>query len=214
VKLDEAAQRLWLTPALMLAIFLAAVATGSVTGKLSEDWMQRLGARPADLWTWHWERLVTSLFFTWGGWTLAAVLAMAAVMVGPAEWELGWRRALAAFVSTAVGALLLSAAAGGWVMAALGRSAEVFYQTPDVGPSAGCYGCLAMVLAARPGRWRRALAVIVAGIIAGVFVGRGLSAAVEPRVTGSDFEHVLAYGLGWLVGLRLRRKGRSQPVSL
>lgn len=202
----QVARRLWLTLALMLAIFLAAVATGSVTANLSEPWMQRLGVRPADLWTWHGLRLIPSLFLTWGGWTLAAVLTMVGVMVGPAEWELGWRRAMMGFVGTAAGALVLSAATGGWVMAALGRSAEVFRNTSDVGPSAGCYGCLAMFLAAGGAWWRRVLLVGVAVVLVGVFLGRGLSAAARAREVSSDFEHVLAFGLGSLAGLGIGRR--------
>ena len=204
--------RLWLTLGLMAGILICGFATDSVTANLSERWMQRFGTRPMDFWSGNWSRLVTSLFLTWGGWTLAAVLAMVAVMVGWSEWEIGRRRTFITFFFADVGALALSALAGNWLMQAFGRSPDIFQRTADVGPSAGCYGCLAVVLATGPGRWRRVLTLLVAAILLGVLLGRGLSPAVETRVTASDFEHVLAYGLGLCLSLWLRRRRTTSQL--
>ncbi len=59
--------------------------------------------------------------------------------------------------------------------------------------------------------WPIGMAVAIA--LVGVFLGRGFSPNVGASVVGSDFGHVLALGIGALVGWWLRCHGAAPAFS-
>jgi hypothetical protein len=130
--------------------------------------------------------LLRSAFWSGSSYALPTI-ALLAVVLAPAEFWLGTRRAILVFAIGHIGATLLTAA-GLQLALHFGRAPQGIERTIDVGASYGTM-CVAGVLAYRlPGPWRYAWAVALLG---GVGVKAGLSGGF------ADYGHVAAVLLGY-----------------
>jgi hypothetical protein len=147
----------------LAALTVGALATGSAASPLAPGLLARLGFAPADLWSPDFFRIVTSLVFTWGGLSFYGVLLLTAVCVGFAEWRLRSRGAAETFlvshVASSIIESLLVALPALWIGAPW---AEGFAHARDVGPSAGCFGCIAGVAATLSRRPAILIAILLA----------------------------------------------------
>jgi len=141
--------------------------------------------------------LVRSAF--WSGTSYALpTIALLAVVLAPAEFWLGTRRAITVFAVGHIGATLLTAA-GIAVAVHFGRAPRGIERTIDVGVSYGAY-CIAGVLTYRvPAPWRYAWAAGLLGAFA-------LTSAIGGEF--SDYGHLVSV----LLGLACYPLTRSAPV--
>lgn len=145
--------------------------------------------------------LLRSAFWSGSSYALPTI-ALLAVVLAPAEFWLGTRRAILVFAIGHIGATLLTAA-GLQLALHFGRAPHGIERTIDVGVSYGTV-CVAGVLAYRlPGPWRYAWA---AGLLA-VF---GVKAALGGDF--SDYGHMAALLLGFAcypltLDARVRERG-------
>lgn len=142
-------------------------------------------------------RLITSLFFTAGGWMFYVSLAMFAITVGWTEWCYGTRRALTVFWGVHLTTLLIVAIAISLPLSALGSMhGNVLYGIRDVGPSAGYYGCLGYSLGGNA-RHRRLWITLVSVLL---LVRLCWSGSQLPE-SGSHYTADLAHALAWAIGV-------------
>ncbi|MDD5307822.1 MAG: hypothetical protein PHU25_10920 [Deltaproteobacteria bacterium] len=157
------ARRFPTTLTLLAALTLGALATGSAVSPLAPELLSRLGFSPSDLWSRDFPRIVTSIAFTWGGLSFYGVLLLTAVCVGLAEWRLRSRGAAETFLVSHLAASLVESLLVALPFLWLGAPwAESFARAADVGPSAGCFGCVGGAVAALPRRAAIPVAIMLA----------------------------------------------------
>jgi len=192
-----------------------ALATGTVFARLSDEGLSRLGCAPADAWSWRAGCQLTSLPFTWGGPSFLGLLPLVAFSLGTCERAFGTRRTTAIFLATHLvagwvetGALLgLSGVLGGETTASL-------LTAPDVGPSAGCFGCLGAVIARLAPRQRLGAATALALFLLAISAWRPDPGFAPTTLWLSDLAHPIAAGAGYAAGRWLRSESRSgEPRS-
>jgi hypothetical protein len=146
-----------------LALLLAAWATNSLTAQLSDHALLSLGFAPCDLWQGHAVRILTSVVFTWGGLSFYGVLLLMGLSGWFAEQRLGTLRASLLFLAAHLGTTVIQYAGIALPLHLLGLPwAEGLLTAPDVGPSAGCFGCLGGLVATLPPRRGQILAGAIA----------------------------------------------------
>ena len=184
---------------------LVGLLTNTHLERITPDWLDRLGFSPQDLWLGQVERLFTSALVTHGKYVFLEALGMTAICTGLAEWLAGTRRTIITFWGGHLVTLLVQTGLVGILFNRPdGQSIDPVLVTRDVGPSAGYFGCLGLVSARLPGRWRwlsglAGLAVLVTAVF--------LPAQPEesPGVKFlADTAHLIAFPLGWLFGRRRR----------
>jgi hypothetical protein len=189
----------------LAALTVGALATGSAVSPLSPELLSRLGFAPADLWSPDFFRIVTSLAFTWGGLSFYGVLLLTAVCIGFAEWRLRSRGATEAFLVSHVAASIVESLAVALPLLWIGAPwAEGFAHARDVGPSAGCFGCVAGALVTLPKRAAIPVAILLALASAAIaFYDPVVHVPFMTRL-GSSLAHPIAAlcGYAWA---RLRR---------
>ncbi|MBX3050463.1 MAG: hypothetical protein KF753_03245 [Caldilineaceae bacterium] len=191
---------------LLLILATVAVLTNSHASDLSARWQGRLGVSARDIWRARWPRIFTAALVTKGGWVFGEALVMSALAVGVAEWMTSARRAAATFWGVHLLTFLAEAILIIWPLHRLGRkTSTALAATRDVGPSAGYFGALGLIVARLARPWR-ALAgtAIFAILVAAFFVpvrpdGSGQTQA-EPKLF-ADLAHLIAFPLGWLTSV-------------
>jgi hypothetical protein len=190
-------------------MFVCAYATGAIGSRLSVDALAHLGCAPADYVSSRAWCAVTSLPFTWGGLSFVGLLPFVALSVGATERTLGTASATGIFLGTHVfagvaEALLLLALAP-----ALGaEGAGSLLSAPDVGPSAGCFGCLGALIARRPPRQQALAAGVLMLFAVAVTWWRPDPGFPSPTLWLSDLAHPVAAlaGYGYV---RARQRARA-----
>ena len=206
-------RRLRLTLLLSGALIFGGIVSHSIMAGLSEVWCLRWGHSPAILLDGGWLRLITSLVLTAGGEKFFASLAMLAACVGVAEYRCGTMRSFLTFFGTHIVTLLLQLLLI-QAAASLGTHVgQLLMHTCDVGPSAGYYGCLGLVVAKASPTMR----VYVLGGVLAVLVGGGYwSYALLPesaQTLSADLAHAIAFPIGYTSAFWIPASGALDASS-
>ncbi|MDB4664654.1 rhomboid family intramembrane serine protease [bacterium] len=164
---------------------------------LDETWRDWIGFAPTNLLDFQWQRLLTSLLLTAGGWRFAASLVMLAACVGltercygtPATIKLFLTSHLLVLITISVTVLVLATNVSSPSILALAKGR-------DIGPSAGYYGCLGAILMSSQSLGKRLCILCVLSIL---LVRLTISTAGLPEdasVVSADIAHLLALPLG------------------
>lgn len=189
-------KKYFFTILLSVLLLSAAILTGSMTNHLTLTWQDRLGFAPHDLITFHWFRILTSACVTSGGIGFWLPFGAMLILVSSAERLTGTSRAALAFWLSHLGATF-----GGslltWLSVHLFTSHLLndIYTGRDVGPSAGYFGCLGLIVAQFPHRWKYAVGfAIIAGLIGGMVYSAYHGAFID---VSAGLAHLIAFPLGW-----------------
>jgi hypothetical protein len=186
--------------ALLLAMIGVALLSGTHLGPLEARWLARLGVATSDLRTLELERIATSALATYGGAAFWRALLAVALFVGAAEWRFGTRRTAALFSASHVLTLLALAPLVGLALPAWHPGlAERLDSTRDVGPSAGYFGCLALLCSGLPARSKRLAGVAIEIALCAVFGYSLARAGANPTDMSAALSHVIAFPLGWVL---------------
>jgi hypothetical protein len=196
--------RFWPPGGIFFTLFITglllagAIVSLSVFKPLTSTWQDRLGFAPRDLFTPRWERMFTSALVTSGGKGFWPAFGAMISLVLTAEWLSGSRRTALAFWIPHLGASI-----GGSLLTWL---AVQFYQSPllneiytarDVGPSAGYFGCMGLIVSQLPRPWKHLVGLaIMAGLIGGMVISAQNGAAID---VAAGMAHLLAFPLGWSI---------------
>jgi hypothetical protein len=190
------------TFAMLLALALAAVGTGSHDPPLTGEWLDRLGFAPRDLPSLQWVKLITSVFVTHGGGTFWRAMVMVALFVGGAERAVHTRFAASAFWGVHVVVLI----AIGWILRPPGMDPPSFAAAllplpRDVGPSVGAFACLGLALATLPATGARRFAVVgaVVAMVAALFLPPLADVSREVDLL-ADVGHLAGFLVGGVLG--------------
>lgn len=175
------------------------VVSGSLTTDLTPIWQDRLGFAPSDLFTFHWHGILTSALVTSGGLTFWLAFALMIVLLLVSEKISGTYRTGLAFwlshlVATIGGALLV------WVTVQVSSSSLLneIYTARDVGPSAGYFGCMGLIVAHFPRPWKYLVGfAIIAALVGGMIVSALNGATID---VASGLAHLIAFPIGWEIG--------------
>jgi len=203
------------TATLLGVLIVAALITETASGRLTSEWLERIGFAPRDLWELELGRLFTSALVTHGPRVLAGALLMTGTSVGLAERRAGARWATGVFwgvhLATVVGMAVVLTPLHATLQS---RVTEGLVVVRDVGPSAGYFGALGFGLRTWPGRKSRLGASLVVlwlvlNLLGLVHLGDPL-----PQKASADLAHLVAFPLGWLVGRRrLAATDRAEGIS-
>jgi hypothetical protein len=196
--------RFWPPGGIIFTLFIAglllaaALVSGSLIKPLTSGWQDQLGFAPRDLFTPRWDRMFTSALVTSGGKGFWPAFGAMISLVLTAEWLSGSRRAALAFwiphLGASIGGSLLT-----WLAVQLSRSAMLreIYTLRDVGPSAGYFGCMGLIVAHLPRPWKHLVGlVIMAGLIGGMIY----SAHYGPTIDiSAGLAHLIAFPIGWSI---------------
>lgn len=190
------------TITLVAALFVVALATGTVADDLSRGLLGRFGFAPRDFWAVDLWRMFSSAVITHGREVFASAVLMVTVTVGGVEHRAGSRWALATFWGVHVWTLL--------IMSLTLRPTELVMPSSlvermatirDVGPSAGYLGCLGLLFATLP--HRRLRGVLVVGVLCWLgadLVGWVPMGSTPAQDVSADLAHLIAFPTGWLAG--------------
>ncbi|MCA9319497.1 MAG: rhomboid family intramembrane serine protease [Planctomycetes bacterium] len=142
--------------------------------------------------------------------TTLALLVVLAVTVGLTEARFGSLRALLAFLGIHLATLIVLGMTVEILPGQPGSEGgmEAFAQLPDVGPSAGYFGCLGIIVATLtwPGRWWLAAAALGWLVVAVAIPPIGRVRPGPDHV--ADLAHLLAFGFGLALGAAINRRRR------
>jgi hypothetical protein len=200
----KASARFWPPGGIIYTLFIsgllltAAIVSGSLTHSLSPTWQDRLGFAPQDLIIPHWDRMFTSALVTSGGKGFWPAFGAMVSLVLIAEWLSGTLRAALAFwishLGASIGGSLLT-----WLAVQLTRSAllDEIYTLRDVGPSAGYFGCMGLIVAQLPRPWKHWVGL---AIMVSLIAGMVYSAHYGPTIdVSAGLAHLVAFPLGWSI---------------
>ena len=217
---------------LLLAMMLVAASiTGAYAEGLSRPALELVGFPPRTFAAGELYRIVTSAFATHGPRVLSGGLLMVGLSVGLAEWTVGSLGALLGFWLIHTLSLLVVYSGGAALEAIVPvMDAATATRIPDVGPSAGYFGCLGLALgvlsrsARIGGRFRAELpirpeqgATWVACVVLGWLVldltgiaSPGPALATE---VGADWAHLVAFSMGVGAGRWMGRRATRTRAS-
>ncbi|MCP4189139.1 MAG: hypothetical protein GY768_00775 [Planctomycetaceae bacterium] len=203
-------RRLLLTIALLVIMCLAGIISGSYSEALSNAWYEKWGSSPAELQQGHWLELFSSMAFTTGGSSFYFSVIMLAICVGTAELQFGFTRTLTTFFGVHVVTLVVIAT-GITIAARLQISlGETLYYVMDVGPSAGYYGCLGLVIGSRKPTVRRLALIVIMGVLTARLAWSAFYLPENGRMLSADVAHAIAFPLG-LFSARLTARSPHDP---
>lgn len=209
-----------LTITLLVLMLACNVAANTVTELLRPAWQNLFGFSPADLWTGDWYPLFSSLLLTTGRFSFYASFVMLAVCVGFTERRYGTLRTLLTFLGVHVVTLLMLSVLVAWPLVQLEfERGHLLFNTNDVGPSAGYYGCLGLLVMASGWRGRK---TVFLGILLLLLVRASWTWIEIPDQTErltADVAHLIAFPLGalsfWLFpGKRKLGQQNAFPVRV
>ena len=196
---------LLLTIVLLVIMCFAGIMSGSSSKALGAIWYQEWGSSPAELQQGHWLELFGSMAFTTGGLSFYFSVIMLAICVGTAEIQFGFTRTLTTFFGVHVVTLVVIAT-GITIATQLQISwGETLYNVMDVGPSAGYYGCLGLVIGSRKPTVRRLALIVIMGVLAARLAWSAFYLPENGRMLSADVAHAIAFPLG-LYSARLTAK--------
>jgi hypothetical protein len=207
--------RIPFTLVMLLLLTLVALMTSTHLGQLPTHLLNRLGFAPRDLLQGNLERMFTSALVTSGGVVFWEAFGMIAFCVGAAEWLAGWKLAALTFWGGHLLALILLT-----FIVTLSRhqlrqfGLEAVIWARDVGPSAGYFACLGLAssLLKRPWNFISGTGVLAILTIALLMpASSGQSAQIK---FSADLAHLLAFPIGWLIGLVASKKPSSRMIRM
>ena len=208
------AARLPWTVSVVAMLILGAISTRTYIEPLGEEWYESWGSSPADLMNGDLQRLFSSPVLTPGQGRFYISLFMAAICVGAAEWLEGTFRAIVTFLGVHTATLSLMALTTSMAMKSSWiwlPSAEILYHAVDVGPSAGYYGCLGLVLMRSSPKPLRFVAPVVMVILLSRLVWSGMTLPEQGRTYSADLAHAVAFPLGCIISVFAPRQIRPSP---
>ncbi len=193
-------QRLPFTIGVFAAIVLAGILSQSYLDPTSPEVRRAFGSSLQTIRDGEVVRLLTSIFFTSGGWHFWFSIMMLALCVGFAEWNFRTRRTMIVFFAVHILALI-TICVGLMAMCHSGQFAfaKLLVDARDVGPSAGYYGCLGFAAVMLDRRWRYCF---VTGMLILMLARIGVSALgihEQPHLVIGDVAHLIAFPLGMLM---------------
>jgi len=195
--------------ALLLAMIGVALLSGTHLGPLEPRWLARLGFATRDLRTLEIERIATSALATYGGAAFWRALLAVALFVGVAEWRFGTRRTAALFSASHVLTLLALAPLVGLALPAWHPGlAELLDSTRDVGPSAGYFGCLALLCSGLPAQSKRLAGLAIEILLCAALAYAWTRTHIDPADLSAALAHSIAFPIGWA----LARVGASRSA--
>ena len=198
-------------------LLLSAIASNSYWQPLAAPWREWVGFAPSDLPALQWQRLLTSLALTGGGWKFLTSLAMLIVCLGFCEHIYGTPAACRLFFLCHL-TILTIISISVILLAEIHPSSSVdaLMNGRDVGPSAGYYGCLGAILIQASRSIKQAsftILIVILLVRLSVSVGHLPS---NPATVSADFAHLVAllFGatLAWLGHLKPRSTS-TQPTD-
>jgi hypothetical protein len=213
-RLVEFLSRLPFTLSLLAAMIVVSVLTGTNLSQISAHWVNSLGFAPHDLLYLRWERLITSALITNGGIVFWEAFGMIALAVGLSELRFGWQPAALIFwgihLITLFGTSLLIIIF--WrvnsdpltIALASGR---------DVGPSAGYFACLGLVINSLSRPWNRlggglVWVILLIEILLPPAHGQDVALALT-----ASLAHALAFPLGYFSGVIFGFKAQEPIIT-
>lgn len=196
---------------LMLAVLIAAGIYGqSHIGSLNVGIHRQLSHSPRLMLEGHLHRPLTSLFFTAGGWSFYRSLLMFAASVGWAEHVHGTRRTVLTFFGIHLATLLIMAFAIALPLSMLATlRGELLFNARDVGPSAGYYGCLGLMIAGLCCWKRNAAASLITLVLLVRLTSSTMHLTEAGRMMSADLAHLIAFPLGLLCHRISRKESAS-----
>ncbi len=189
-------KRFIFTLIISVLLLAAAIITESLLNHLTPVWQERLGFAPHDLIPFHWFRILTSACVTSGGIGFWLPFGAMLILVASAEKLTGTSRSALAFwlshLGATVGGSLLT-----WLAVHLYSSSLLndIYTGRDVGPSAGYFGCLGLIVAHFPHRWNYIIGLaIIVGLLGGMVFSASHGAFID---VSAGLAHLIAFPLGW-----------------
>ncbi|BBO32292.1 rhomboid family intramembrane serine protease [Lacipirellula parvula] len=187
---------------LVTAVALLTVAWYSNTHRLalSDDLLHRFGYAPRHLPDFfQWPRFLTSIFFTKGASAFWASLLMLTAIVGTTERYIGSLRTAAVFFGVHVATLFSEYLLVIAPLRSIGHPiGDSLHAAHDIGPSAGYYGCLGVLLA-RPMRYRT-LAISIVLLVTALRIAWSLHSSSDlAESLPADLAHLIAFMLGAIV---------------
>ena len=209
------AHRWSFTLLLVASLLIMALLTRSHVAALSQVWLQRLGFAPVDLWLARWDGLLTSALVTAGGLMFWQALLFVALTVGAAEWLAGTLAAFLVFWGVHLATLLLESLAIALPLHLMHLSLGTgLFVARDVGPSAGAFGALGLVIGLLPRPWRWiGGGAILAALLAVVLTASGTVDELTLQLT-AELAHLIAFPLGWLIAARVDRHRKQPPKEV
>lgn len=200
--------------ALLLAMIGVAWLSGAHLQPLEPSWLARLGFASSDLLSLEFERIAISAVATHGGAVFWRALLAVALFVGAAEWRFGTRRTALLFSASHVLTLLVLAP-----LVALGLAAwqpmlaRLLHTTRDVGPSAGYFGCLALLCFGLPARSKRWAGIAIETLLCATLAGSWARTQVDPVDLSAALAHAVAFPIGWaLATVAASRSAAPEPT--
>ena len=206
--------RLVFTITMIVALVMASVYVRGYLGASERAILRAVGFSAERLMQGNMFPLLSSVFFTSGGWPFYGALAMLAGSVGWAEYQFGTRVAALTFFGIHIVTLLLLAFAISLPMAWLdSHRGELLFMVRDVGPSAGYYGCLGLAVTSLSPRKRFWLVVSLGGYLLIRVVWSTMHIPAHGRMMSADVAHFMAFALGLLSScwLQSRKHLHSSP---
>ncbi len=199
------------TLSMALLLVVAGIYGRTLVGPLDSLIQHHSGHSAHLLWRGDFHRLLTSLFFTAGGWRFYSSLAMLIVAVGCCERQVGTVTVAMGFFGIHLATLLLMSTGIALITSIVEthRGAVLWY-VKDVGPSAGYYGCLGLALASLVSNVRFVLVLVVFLILAVRLSWTSYYLPEEGQMMSADLSHMIAFPLGLLLS---RFVGGSQQGS-
>lgn len=164
------------------------------------------GVAPSHLLDGAFWNVLLSVFHTNDPFHLGSAFVMTILCVGWYEQQAGWRRSLLAFSVGHVGACIVTTIVIGAAHFLLNNASTLtLWISPDVGPSAGYYGCLGAACFHEKSNWRNWLFRTVLFFLVIRLVLSLFATGAEAHVIQSDLAHGVALGLGGMLGLKMSK---------
>lgn len=189
--------RVKFTALTLAAMFALASLTTTFGSKLGRGVLREWGWGPVDVTAGEVYRLISSALLTSGGAVFWMAVGMVVIMVGAAEWRFGSLRSGAVFWLGHVATLASLAVITRLARVVSGSESAAWIAGRDVGPSAGAFACLGLVVRSLRSRhqWLMGGAVVGALLVDALFLsGPGSSER------SADVAHLIAFPLGYLMG--------------
>jgi membrane associated rhomboid family serine protease len=184
----------------MTALTVFAVLSDSYWQSLTPQWRDRLGFAPTNFLDFQWQRLLSSLLLTAGGWKFPASLLMLGACLAMAEHRLGTLATIKLFLTSHVTVLLILSVVILMLAHGVGTpSVMALANSRDIGPSAGYYGCLGAILMLFSGRWGVFGFSCVQSILLVRLVVSVSHLPDSASIVSADAAHLLALPLGVLL---------------
>jgi hypothetical protein len=202
------------TTLVLASMLVCAGVTNTIGSRLSPEALQRLGCAPADLLSSRAWCTITSLPFTWGGFSFLGLLPLAVASLWLCERTFGSRLTAAIFLGTHVFAGLAQALALESLSPLLGAGvASGLLTARDVGPSAGCFGCVGALIARLEPRQQALSAVGVALFLVAISFWRPDPGFASATLWVSDLSHPTA-ALAGFAYVRVCRPTPRLPTAV